>query len=513
MQTSKFVLLSTWLLLATATPLCAQHVMLNEILYDTPGSDDTYIMFTELYGPPGTDLDGYTLVGLNGNQGGAEYLTVTLTGTIPADGYFVVGGAGVVNVDQISPHDWQNAGGYQGVGCDCIHLRYQGNSVDRVRYGECEAGLECEGEGGTNAPDAFPASGVNRSIGRYPDHQDTDDNAVDWSVLYELTPGESNSIDTCIVHDYTISEVQEDSPDGTPLHNREFVHVNGIASVANYVYDPNTTNFFIQDEDAGVNIFGSIGTVNVMQGDCVVIEGWINFYNGLTEIMSSGPGTCIWELDVVDHVDSPEPLTVTCNMITTLGEDYEGMLVLIEDVSIRGGDPWPAEGENANLDIRDGTGTCIMRIDKDTDIAGQPSPPELFDVVGITNQYDPNSPYHEGYQIMPRAYSDITECLGTDGWTAKIPANFKFVGAYPNPFNAITRISFTVSHPATVSIEIFDVLGRQVMKSSVAVSSPGEHFYIWDGTNQTGETVSTGLYFVQLNAGSASATGKLLFLK
>ena len=87
------------------------------------------------------------------------------------------------------------------------------------------------------------------------------------------------------------------------------------------------------------------------------------------------------------------------------------------------------------------------------------------------------------------------------------------MGAYPNPFNARTRIVFAVAHPAVVSVQIFDLLGRQVMKSSVAVSSPGEHFYIWNGMNQTGETAGSGLYFIRLNTGTASATGKLLFLK
>ncbi|MBU1935983.1 T9SS type A sorting domain-containing protein [bacterium] len=506
MRIGKFVLRSMWILLATAVPLFAQHVMLNEILYDTIGEDDLNIMYTELYGPPGTDLDGYTLVGLCG--GNMEYLVVVLSGTIPADGYFVVGGAGVDNVDQIYPHDWQN-GGYQGIGCNCIHLRYQGNSVDRVRYGECEPGLECEGEGEGSAPDAYPPT-LNYSIGRLPDHQDTDDNAADWHVLDYLSPGEPNDGGPCEIHYYTLIDVQQDNADGIPLHIGEFVHVSGIASVSNYVFDPSTSNFYIQDEDAGVNIFGSHGAVNAMQGDCVTVEGWVSHYNGLTEIASSGHGNCVWELDIVDHVDDPDPITITCNTVSYYGENYEGMLVLIDGVSITGGE-WPSEGENANLDISDGTGTCIMRIDRDTDIDGQPQLPDPFVVVGILTQYDNTIPHTEGYQILPRSYYDLLS--PTDELAIEIPKGFKLLGCYPNPFNARTKIVFTVAHPAVVSIQIFDLLGRQVMKSSIAVSSPGEHVYIWNGTNQTGETVGAGLYFVRLTAGRTSETGKLLFLK
>lgn len=493
MQTGKFALLVAWILFAIASPLRAQHVIINEILYDTQGADDPTIMFTELYGDSGIDLNGYSLVGVCGH-GGAEYLVVHLSGAIPDDGYFVVGGSGVSNVDLVMPHNWQNAG--LGDDCDCIELRFQGEAVDKVRYGPCANPPGCEGEGGTNAPDYDPpSSGPTLSIGRIPDHQDTDDNAADWGISDMLTPGESNSIDTCIVHYYTISEVQEDNYDGTPVHAGEFVHIIGIATIDNYILNPTILSFFIQDENAGVNIFGSYGIIEVTAGDCVIVEGWVAHYNGLTEIVTSGSGTCIWDLEVVYHVDVPEPLVVTCGAFDSLAESYEGMLVKIECVTIVNGE-WPPEGENANLIICDQTGCCAMRIDKDTDIDGQPQPEEPFDVVAIANQYDPNSPYHEGYQILPRAYNDFTDCLGTDGWAAEIPASFKLLGCFPNPFNTTTRIAFTVERPTDVSVHIYDPLGRKVMSASIPAPSPGEYSYIWNGRNSTGQILSTGLYFV-----------------
>ena len=307
-----------WLACLTAlfliVSISSAQVMINEILYDTQGTDDTNIMFTEIYGPGGTDLSGYSLVGINGNNGDT-YLTVNLTGTIPSDGYYVVGGSGVNNVDQITPHDWQNSG-YQGVGCDCIELRSGSTVVDKVRYGECEPGHECEGEGGTWAPDPYPTGGINYSIGRIPDHQDTDDNGADWGIPDALTPGEPNEGGPCDMQTYTISEIQEDNADGTPLHLGEFIHTEGVATVANYIYDPATTNFYIQDEDAGVNIFGSVGTEEINPGDVVVIEGWVGFYNGLTEISSSGGGNCTWDLEVVEQTDVPDPLILPCNYQT-----------------------------------------------------------------------------------------------------------------------------------------------------------------------------------------------------
>jgi hypothetical protein len=500
-------------LLLLAVGILPAQVMINEVLYDTPGGDDTAIMFTELYGPAGTDLSGYTLVGVNGN-GGTDYLTVTLSGTIPQDGYFVVGGSAVNNVDQVEAFDLQNAGYQSSNDCDCLELRSQGVPVDKVRYGECEAGHDCEGEGGTNAPDYDPpSSGPTLSIARIPDHQDTDDNAADWAIPDELTPGEPNTgSDTCNVHYYTISQVQEDNADGTPMHAGEFVHIIGIATIANYVLDTVTTSFYIQDDEAGVNIFGSIGTPDVARGDCVIVEGWISHYNGLCEITTSGAGNCTWDLEVVTTGDMPDPLLVTCNTISTLGEDYEGMLVKIEGVTIQGGDPWPTEGNDANVTIGDGTGTCVMRIDKDTDIAGQPQPDEPFDVVGIANQYDFSSPYTDGYQILPRDYADLTTS-GADDPVVSVPERFKLLGCFPNPFNATTRISFAVGRRMDVSVYIYDLLGREVMKASVPTPSPGEYSYTWNGASLSGSPVSTGLYLVRIKAGAESAFAKLLLLK
>ncbi|MFH1011742.1 MAG: FlgD immunoglobulin-like domain containing protein [bacterium] len=506
-------------ILLAAAGLAPAQVMLNEILYDTQSTDDPNLLFTELYGPAGTSLEGYTLVGFNGN-GGAQYRSVALSGTIPPDGYFVVGNtSSVPNVDLVvgggmDGVNWENAGSVSGDDCDCVELQLQGSVVDKVRYGPCANPPGCPGEGGTNAPDPYPSGGINYSIGRIPDHQDTDNNAADWAVPEQLTPGAPNAaMDTCEIHYYTISEVQADNADGTPVHMDEFVHIAGIATISNYILDPTRTSFYIQDEDAGVNIFGSIGTVEVAAGDCVVIDGWISHYNGLCEIISTADCIGPWSLEIVDHVNVPQPLIVTCNTIDQLGEDYEGMLVKIECVTITGGDPWPAQVDtNANIVITDQTGSCIMRIDMDTDIPMNPAPPELFTVIGIVNQFDYTSPYTEYYQLLPRSYSDFTICDAAEP-IVETPASFRLLGCFPNPFNAATRISFTVARRGEVSIGIYDLMGREVTRALVSAPSAGDYSYTWNGTNLGGKTVATGLYFVHLKAGTESASSKLLFLK
>ncbi len=87
--------------------------IISEVFYDAVGSDNGK-SFVEIYAAPGTMLDGFLLLGVNGSNGNVGP-TVTLSGTVPADGLFVVaddagdGTTTVANVDQIANFDFQNA--------------------------------------------------------------------------------------------------------------------------------------------------------------------------------------------------------------------------------------------------------------------------------------------------------------------------------------------------------------------------------------------------------------------
>jgi flagellar hook capping protein FlgD/ASPM-SPD-2-Hydin domain-containing protein len=154
-------------------------VKLNEVYYDSPGSDTH--TFTELFGTPGMNLDGFSLEGVNGN-GGTTTDVIDLTGnSVPADGFFVIGqDAGVDNVDLIdSDVDFQN-------GPDNVVLINGVDTVDALGYGNFSSAVFV-GEGNP-AEDVF--SGV--SLNRFPDGDDTDDNATDFLGAYP-TAGVSNN--------------------------------------------------------------------------------------------------------------------------------------------------------------------------------------------------------------------------------------------------------------------------------------------------------------------------------
>jgi hypothetical protein len=87
---------------------------------------------------------------------------------------------------------------------------------------------------------------------------------------------------------------------------------------------------------------------------------------------------------------------------------------------------------------------------------------------------------------------------------------------YPNPFNACTRINFQVACKTAqehVTIRIYDILGRQVSVLADENKKPGYYSLVWYGTNVTGKTVASGIYFCRMRAGDFVKTVKVVVSK
>ena len=84
---------------------------------------------------------------------------------------------------------------------------------------------------------------------------------------------------------------------------------------------------------------------------------------------------------------------------------------------------------------------------------------------------------------------------------------------YPNPFNPETTLSFYIPEAQHVRLVIYDVLGKQVRSLLEENMQYGGHEVLWDGTNDKGELVGSGVYFYRLVAGKNVFTRKLTLLK
>jgi flagellar hook assembly protein FlgD len=84
---------------------------------------------------------------------------------------------------------------------------------------------------------------------------------------------------------------------------------------------------------------------------------------------------------------------------------------------------------------------------------------------------------------------------------------------YPNPFNPSTVVSFTVPEKEKVSIRVYDVSGRFVRTLADRTFEPGMHSVTWDGTNDGGRHVGSGVYFCRMDAAGFSKTRKLVLIR
>jgi hypothetical protein len=102
--------------------------------------------------------------------------------------------------------------------------------------------------------------------------------------------------------------------------------------------------------------------------------------------------------------------------------------------------------------------------------------------------------------------------VGADD-AGELPSSLRLDQNYPNPFNPSTTISFEIPAAGTVRLSVFDILGRPV-KTLVRGERPaGRHVVVWDGSDDKGKSVSSGIYIYQVEAAGASSTRSMTLLR
>ena len=152
--------------------------------------------------------------------------------------------------------------------------------------------------------------------------------------------------------------------------------------------------------------------------------------------------------------------------------------------------------------------------------------PSLMDIVKDT----PSSPVD--VIVVRRALNEL-ETVSEKSHSVKITIQFlrlwlenanrsvsetRLLPNYPNPFNPETWIPYQLAKAADVSVTIYDVGGRLVRTVSIGFKPVGyyltrERAAYWDGRNETGEPVSSGVYFLQFVAGDFATTQRVVIVK
>ena len=87
------------------------------------------------------------------------------------------------------------------------------------------------------------------------------------------------------------------------------------------------------------------------------------------------------------------------------------------------------------------------------------------------------------------------------------------LGNYPNPFNPSTTICFSLKEAARVNISIFNIKGQRVKSLLDGEIQPGHHAYLWDGTDNDGRSVSSGVFYYTMKTPIYQSTRKMIMLK
>lgn len=112
------------------------------------------------------------------------------------------------------------------------------------------------------------------------------------------------------------------------------------------------------------------------------------------------------------------------------------------------------------------------------------------------------------FYVVYRPDSCVETGVGGEIITANVPA--ALFGASPNPFRAETKIEFFLESPGRTAVSVYDVAGREVAALADEVYSAGRHSLDWSGRDDRGGLLSSGVYFVRMDAGPYHSTKKIV---
>jgi hypothetical protein len=288
------------------------------------------------------------------------------------------------------------------------------------------------------------------------------------------------------------------------------VVVRGIAVSPNFS-SGSFTNFFMQQGTSGIQVYFGSAQVSVVPGDSIMANGIVDQANGVTEVHVYRGARLV---NYGPTGRTPTPQVITCADLQDInGEVFEGRLVQVNNVLIlEDPNPWPPLGSSATMTIVSGADSAMLRIDRSTDIDGQPQNQPRATITGVVSQFDNYDPFLGFYQLMPRYYTDFTWIVGVDD-DGPMPYSHSLSQNYPNPFNPSTTISFSLAGPEHVTLTVFNLLGQKVSELVNQDLQAGVHAVEWNGRDQEGRDISSGVYFYRMRTDRQSETKMMLLLK
>jgi len=313
--------------------------------------------------------------------------------------------------------------------------------------------------------------------------------------------------------DLTISDVQmTDWPRGDSPYNGCEVTLTGTVTADTAQVNSAYGTYAIQSETGQWNgiIMDPITDVSLTRGDNVTVTGMVEDYDPAYHFKFDN-NTKLINVSSVTVNSTGNSIAAMAVGTSDLAQDadevesYEGVLVTLSNVTV-------SSVNSYDWSVDDGSGSsCLIDDDMANSaaaayLAGLEVGTVLSHVTGVFN-------YSFGtYKIQVRDMGDI-ESAGVDDNFVTAPMEYALYQNYPNPFNPETRIKFDLKEAGQVKLIVYNVLGYKVRTLVDDSYSSGQHVVNWDGRNDAGLQVSSGMYIYRIKAGSFIDQGKMLLIR
>ena len=303
-------------------------------------------------------------------------------------------------------------------------------------------------------------------------------------------------------------------PSGNTLYEGCTVTLTGAVTADTAQYNSGYSSYAFQDGTGQWNglVFDTEEMAIVTRGDEVSVTGlvtdndpdWVFKFGGNTRLINATVTV------TSTGNDTPAPTGVSASDLSQTAEEvesYEGVLVKLDNVTVSAVNQYDwsitdASGMEALID------DDMATMDADNALSELVEGQELSYIMGIFN-------YSFGtYKVQIRDVADLGATVGIDDDVKVNPYEYALHDNFPNPFNPETQIRFSLGGQENVKLVIYNIMGRQVRTLVNGDSfNSGFHVLNWDGTDNAGQKVASGMYIYRIKAGDFIADKKMLLVK
>lgn len=284
------------------------------------------------------------------------------------------------------------------------------------------------------------------------------------------------------------------------------VTVEGVVTADTSIFGGTLWTIQMEDETEWAGLWiDSDPMMELTDGDKVLVTGTVKEQYGLTimkdvtNVEKTGTGTYM-------------PQEVTALEVETGSdgsEKYEGMLIKLISVEVVEEDLGYGEWAIGCYTCGGDKALGSYRVDDYADYSYVPVLGDQFEFIMGIHTYT-----YSDYKLEPRGDLDFQAVGIDDNPNEANSLSYKLYQNSPNPFNPVTEISFKINKTADVNLSVYSINGRLVKTIENRNYNSGTHSVIWDGTDNNGSEVSSGLYFYRLTVnGNESETEKMMLIK